>query len=447
MTSVSTTAPARGRLGLSLPLVFGLLFYTKIVLVGGGVLVDPDTYWHIAVGRWIIAHRAVPNTDVFSFTMPGAPWTTPEWLSEVLIAEIHEHFGWAGLVAITALCIAGALALLLRELLRSLPAIYAMIATALAWDFAQLHLLARPHMFTLPILVVWVAALVRARSAERAPSLWLIPLTALWANLHGSFMLGIGLAGLLAGEAVLMAPDRAARLRATRDWAIFGALSIIAALLTPIGVEGLLLPFTLTAPSFALSVLQEWQSPNFQQIQPVELWIMAILAGAFSFGWRLPPTRIAIVLLLLHMALQHLRYGEALGFAAPLLLAPGLSPYLKERSGGRAASLLDRAVATLTRPATRTGIALSGVLLLAISTILLRGNVWQEREAITPDAAVSAVEAQQVKGPVFNDYDFGGYLIFRGIKPFIDGRYLYGDDFTRRYAEALVAESDRLPPL
>jgi len=447
MADIATSGRDRSRIGLSLPLVFGLLFYTRILLVGGGVLVDPDTYWHIAVGHWIIAHGAVPRSDVFSFTMPGAPWTTPEWLAEVLIAGLYDHFDWAGLVAATAFCVAAALALLLRELLRSLAPIYAMIATALAWDLAQSHLLARPHMFTSPILVVWVAALVRARGADRAPSPWLVPLITLWANLHGSFMLGIGLAGLLAGEAVLTAPNRPERLRTARDWAIFGGLCVAAALLTPLGVEGLLLPFTLTQPSFALSVLQEWRSPDFQQLQPVELWIMAILAGAFSFGWRLPPTRVAIVLLLLHMALRHLRYGEALGFVAPLLLAPALGPQLKERTGGRAASLLDRAVAALAKPATLPGIALTGALLLVVSAALLRGGVGHQRDAITPAAALAAVDAQHVKGPVFNDYDFGGYLIFRGFKPFIDGRYFYGDAFTKRYVEATLAESDRLPQL
>lgn len=235
--------PSSTALGLSLPLICGLLAYAQVLAMGARVLRDPDTYWHIAVGRWIIAHCAVPNTDVFSFTMPGAPWTTPEWLSEVLIAEIHEHFGWAGLVAITALCIAGALALLLRELLRSLPAIYAMIATALAWDFAQLHLLARPHMFTLPILVVWVAALVRARSGERAPSLWLIPLTALWANLHGSFMFGLALLLFLGAEAILRP---GARLFEARRWGVFTLLAVASAFLTPNGLAGFVEPFRLT---------------------------------------------------------------------------------------------------------------------------------------------------------------------------------------------------------
>ena len=77
--------------------------------------------------------------------------------------------------------------------------------------------------------------------------------------------------------------------------------------------------------------------------------------------------------------------------------------------------------------------------------------VWRgyphENPAIAPMAALAAAQAG-LKGPVFNDYDFGGYLIFRGVAPFVDGRVdLYGDDFMRAYSAALNAEGDALPRL
>jgi len=96
------------------------------------VLGDPDTYWHIAIGRWIIAHREVPRFDVFSFSMPGAPFTPPEWLAELGIAWLYDRFGWGALVAATALSVAAALTMLLRALLRSLMPAQALIATVLA---------------------------------------------------------------------------------------------------------------------------------------------------------------------------------------------------------------------------------------------------------------------------------------------------------------------------
>ena len=134
----------------------------------------------------------------------------------------------------------------------------------------------------------------------------------LWANIHSSYILGLGLAALLAGEAILLAADGRARLRALRGWGLFGALAVAAALVTPFGLDGLLLPFKLATMS-TLGLISEWQSPNFQQPQPLELWLVAVLFAALSLGWRLPPTRVLMLLLLLHMALRHARYGELLG--------------------------------------------------------------------------------------------------------------------------------------
>ena len=114
----ATMAVRRSRYGLSLPLIFGLGLYALIAGHGGAVLHDPDTDLHIAVGRWIIAHRAVPHHGIFSGTMAQAPWVAHEWLGEVLLAWLFDTFGWAGLVAVTAFCAAAAAAMLLRQLLR-----------------------------------------------------------------------------------------------------------------------------------------------------------------------------------------------------------------------------------------------------------------------------------------------------------------------------------------
>src|SRR5205807_3679100 len=94
----ATRAVGRSRYGLSLPLIFALGVYAVIAGHGGAVLHDPDTYLHIAVGRWIIAHGVVPHHGIFSATMASAPWVAHEWLGEVLLAALFDAFGWAGLV-------------------------------------------------------------------------------------------------------------------------------------------------------------------------------------------------------------------------------------------------------------------------------------------------------------------------------------------------------------
>jgi len=442
-----TLAPGRSRYGISLPLIFGLGVYAVIAGHGGAVLHDPDTYLHIAVGRWIIAHGAVPHHGIFSATMPQAPWVAHEWLGEVLLAWLFDAFGWAGLVAVSALCVAAAVAMLLRALLHTLSPVHATIATALAVTLVIPHVLARPHVFTLPILVAWVAELVRARSEDRAPAPWLAAVMALWANLHGGYLFGLGLAGLLAAEAVLLAPDWRSRRRAARGWGLFAALAVGAALVTPYAVAGLLLPFRLAGMSFAMGQLIEWRSPDFQSFEPLEVWLVVVLFAGFALGWRLPPTRLLILLLLLHMALQHRRHAELLGIVAPLLLAPALAPQLRVLSAGRSVGPVDRGLAELAKPASLYGIALAGAVLSALSAAVLHGAATRP-DVPVPAMALAAVEAGHLTGPVLNDYGFGGYLIFSGFPPFIDGRAeLYGDAFIKRYVEAMLLTSDELPQL
>lgn len=430
------TSPRRDpdRDGVGLPLAVFLLVCAMVVAAGPRILDDPDTYSHVAVGQWMIAHAAVPHRDVFSFSMRGMPWVPDEWLSEVALAWIHAHLGWDGLVLSTGVAFATALALLARALQRMLDPIYALVAVAAAWGMCFPHVTARPHVFGLPLLVIWMQALVAARQADRPPSWWLIAVMALWANLHGGFILGLGLAGLFAGEALYDAADVRAALRAARGWGLFLALATMAACATPNGVAGLLLPLQLVRMAFAMSMMDEWQSPNFQQLQPLELWLMLALLGMLSLGLRLPLTRIIMLLALLHMALLHKRFAESLGLAAPLLVAPLLAPQLPRLalSGlGRKLGDLDRKLAS------PPGLMLFGVLASALALAALRIGVAHENGRFAPAAALAAVAQHHVVGPVFNAMQFGSYLIFSDIAPFIDGRVdMYGDAFVKRYATA-----------
>jgi hypothetical protein len=231
---------------------------------------------------------------------------------------------------------------------------------------------------------------------------------------------------------------------------MFCILVLAAALINPFGIWGLVQPLKLLRMPYALAVLSEWQSPNFQEYQPLELWIMVLFAAAFTFRWRLPAARLVMVLLLLHLALQHGRDVENLGLVAPLLLAPALSYQLEDRrSSSRILSFLDRGMAELAKPASALGILLSGALLVGVSaSALLPRRITAERAYITPAAALAAVAAHHVRGPVFNSYGFGGYLIFNGVKTFIDGRAdFYGDEFIKRWNEAVTLTNDDLPTL
>src|SRR5258708_14806289 len=258
-----------GRFGITLPLAVALTVYAAALARGSRLLADPDPYLHVAAGRWILSHHAVPRVDPFSHSVPGRPWVAHEWLVEIGTAWLYEHAGWTALAFATAIVFAATITILVVALRRYVETPYAIIGAITAWGLCLPHLLARPHIFALPLLVLWTARLIAARADERAPSPWLALLMVPWANLHRSFLFRLVLAALIAGEAVFEADDwRAARARAAR-WGGFGLFALLATVATPPGLAGLVMPFELMRMDTALSPIHALQSPNFQQTQPL----------------------------------------------------------------------------------------------------------------------------------------------------------------------------------
>ncbi len=84
------------------PLWVGVGIYALFLLAGNRLLIDPDTMWQVTVGQWILDHRAVPQTDVYSFTMRGQPWISTQWLAQVLYAKTFAVAGWSGPVVLAS---------------------------------------------------------------------------------------------------------------------------------------------------------------------------------------------------------------------------------------------------------------------------------------------------------------------------------------------------------
>jgi len=162
-----------------------------VVLFLPSILNDGDTLWHIRAGEWMLDHRAIPATDLFSFTAGDRPWIPHEWLAEVLMALAFRAAGIPGVMALTAGATGLTAAVLMHHLRRFLPGIYACVGVVLALSNAAPTLLARPHVLAWPCLALWCGGLVAARARRTAPSLALLPVMALWVNLHGSFLLGL----------------------------------------------------------------------------------------------------------------------------------------------------------------------------------------------------------------------------------------------------------------
>jgi len=409
---------ASGATRALLPLWVGAGVYAAFLLGGNRLLIDPDTMWQVTVGQWIIDHHAVPHTDVYSFTMRGQPWISTQWLAQVLFAKAYSIAGWAGPVVLTSAALAATFALFARFLSRRLTDSTTMVFVAGALAVSSPHLLARPHVLVMPFMVMWAIGLIAAADRRTAPSFRLLPLMTLWANLHGGFVFGLALIAPIGLDAVLSA-DAKARKPLILRWAVFGVAALVASCITPYGWNALLASKKILELGGALSLIMEWRPPDFGSIGALEICLLAGIGLALFRGVTLPPMRILLLLGLLHMALAQWRASELLALIGPLVLA---TPLAGQIGGNETAGPV---------PSSMRGLLVASVaIFLSVGTVAYAAvHPFQPHPHGAPAAAVAELKKFNPTH-VFNDYDFGGYLIANGVAPFIDGRTeLYGEKF------------------
>ena len=403
---------------------FGAGLFLLFVIGGNRSLQDADTYWQIVVGQSIIDHRALPHTDVYSFTKFGAPWMSSSWLAQVLYAASYAVAGWAGPVILAALGTAAAFALLVHILCRYFSTVHAIIVAMAAVLVSAHHFLARPHLLALPVMVAWVYGLVSASDARRPPSFWLLPLIILWANLHGGFVLGLALIAPFALDALWNA-DASQRVSLALRWAAFGICALVASWITPYGWNSLLAARQILDLGPAMPLIAEWQPADFSSLGVFEICLLAAAAAVLWRGIILSPPRILLVLGLLHMALSHNRNIEVFALLAPLVVAAPLAAQLRRPE-------------RLAR--TGSGIGVVAVILAVVvaTAAFVATHTFTPMAAQTPAAAVDVLKARKA-ARILHNAGFGGYLITQGIPTFFDGRgELYGASFLVKTFDALA---------
>lgn len=429
VTSRDTTAAVADARAYPVPGATALVFlgsFGLLASVPGRLLADPDTLWHVAIGRSIAGNGALPWTDTFSHTFAGAPWIAKEWLAQVLLAAADALGGWAGVALLAALAVAAALAALHGFLARRTTPGAALAVTLVAGLLCAPHILARPHVLALPLIVLWTRGLVEAAEAGTAPRWPLALVMMVWANLHAGFTIGFAVAGLTALDAIRAAPGDHRRDLALR-WSGFLALAFAAACATPYGHRSMLVTLTLFGSGEPLPYIVEWQPLAFDAIGCLGAGLMAAILATLLVHPRDNVLRIALVALLASMALRHARFLELFALLAPLVAAGPILRLAPRLRGG-----------PVSAPAARPVTAL--VTALVAAAALLQNPVPDPRNA--PAAALAAARAQGLtSGRVYNAYDFGGFLIANGVPTFIDGRsdQIFLGGFTRAVNEAAAA--------
>ena len=187
---------------------------------------DPDLFWHLASGDWMLDHGRLLDHDVFSFTRAGAPYASGQWLGQLALALAFRAGGWVGIDVLRAALVGVGAFFLARAVLRvqphpawaAPPLLAALLVTKIVWGD-------RPQLFTLALFPLVLDILLAARLDGRLRRLAVVPpLLVLWANLHGAFPVGLALVAIFTIEAAARArwcpsppsPPRPSRVSSTR---------------------------------------------------------------------------------------------------------------------------------------------------------------------------------------------------------------------------------------
>lgn len=396
------------------------LWIAIFAIHAGAPLSDPDTPWHLATGQYILSHHRIPTTDPFSWSMRGQPWVTQEWLFELILAWLANHLGFFGVWALVVFLHTVTVIVLYRFCVsvsggqRVFSAIAASLATAAGLAFWVV----RPQLISYMFFAIFLWILERVRKGH-LKTLWLVPpIVLIWANAHAS--VSIGIAMLLFEVVISFVPTigRLERLRlpkrARRYLLLTTAIAILIGFVNPNTYH----EFTyalLSTNKLMVSSINEWHSPDFHS-HYFKRTVIPFLAGILLFViGRLRPVPLKYVLYFggcFALTLVYQRFMPYLAIAGAPLIAIVTQDWLLSISNP---SRIMRYV---------YGLCLIGVVLdLDISEPNLRGSVSQHFASNAyPIDSVNYIKAHPVPGPMLNAYDFGGYLIYRGVPTFVDGR-------------------------
>jgi hypothetical protein len=408
---------------------------------------DGDVGRHIRVGAGILSEREIPTVDLLSHTRYGEQWIPKEWLSQVALAEADRLNGLSGVATLAAVMFAvSVLVTFLNATLLGGSIGVAVGLAATSMLLQAVHLLARPHLVTTALASILLLLLVQYRRTAR--SLWVLcipPLFVLWANSHGGFPAGLALLTLFCFDTWI--GGRGPDIRRQR-WTLIVVLglAIVATMVNPAGPAIWSHLAAHLGNEFFMSITEEFRSPDFHAPWG-RLLLTVILGTALILGTssrRLPWLGLATLLGTLAATLvsaRHIALFATVGLPWLALLGTHASSAGTEAYPGYS----DWPTHTLAPRSAEISAATSHVLPLiacALLVLVVNGPLTargQFDSTTFPVQALRELSASETAGAVFNEMEWGGYLLYAepDIPVFIDGHAdFFGEDLAREYMTA-----------
>ena len=397
-----------------------LLLIGVLWVLSAGSLNDADIWWHLRNAEYLFQTHHLPNYDMYSFTVGGQNWMNHEWLAEVPFYIAWRSGGLVGIALMRLLLVESIFLLLLYLCWRSSGNFKASVVACFFCSFlASISFGPRMILFGYLYMVLVLVVLERFRSTGKG--LWALPIIfCLWANSHGSWLLGlivfggIAASGLIEGRWGRVESFKWTRQQLRRLTAA-GVASIAALFLNPFGYKLVIYPIQFGSKlKVPIAHVTEWASINFHEPRGTLtiLLVFALLVAALLRDRRWLLADLATLLLALYCGLTYVRFLVFLAIAAAPVLAKLLDfvpPYEAE---------IDKPV-------------LNAILMIVLAAAIIHAFPLPTEAAMQSDIAkeypveiLPYLKANPPDGPLLNAFLWGGYLIWHepSLKVFIDSR-------------------------
>ncbi|MEW6028279.1 MAG: hypothetical protein ACOYZ8_11060 [Chloroflexota bacterium] len=445
-----------------LPRIRHILFLAVLsgaLMLGPRMLsIDSDLGRHLTLGQFILDQREIPTIDILSLTKNGEPRPPYEWIAQLLFALSFRLAGMDGVLALTGLLIALALTLVYSDAVRrsGLP-LSALVLAALAAGASSLHWLPRPHVFTFLLFVIWLERLERVQSGEKIP-LWLFPaLMLLWVNTHGGFIFGfLAWLAYLAGwiwESILYRRFLTGLLglphaETGKKFTFIGLSAFIASIVTPSG-WGNWQAVLNNNSRFILSRTFETMPPDLLQPNAWPFLLLLILTVILTV---LDKQRAAgHIFLLLGFGLLGLLMARNIPLfaltATPVMAASARRMLNQAKVRVRIEARLVEIEAGLRGFVWPLAATLTVLSMFTYQHWRSASSIYQFNPSVFPAAAADWLAAHPQSGNMFNEFNWGGYLLFRlwpDQKVFLDSQTdFYGEEIMRLYEQTVTGKDWR----
>ena len=433
-------------------ILFLVIFLNLSFAKGRELLQDCDTGYHIRAGEFILDTLSIPKHDIFSFLTPHLPWTAHEWLSEVFMALIHRAFGLTGLVIFFIFLIASIYYLLFKAIRTYKVNILINILIVLfVIGSSQIHWLARPHIFSLLFTFIWYYLLDEYQYKNKNYLYLFPPLVLIWVNLHGGFimafiLLGIYVVGNFVKYFISAGTEKTEYKKKTKFLGLTVIACFLVSLINPYGYHILLFPFKLISNRYIMDHVMEFLSPNFHEPMVFKYLLLLMIAIFAISRKKLNLIELLLIVLFTNIALYSARYIPLFAIIAAPILIKQTELMLNEADGKFAGFLKKRGERIASVDKSARGYLWSVAAVLAVVIFAVNGKIeFGFDEKKDPVAAVNFLKKEHVDGNMFNNDEFGDYIIYSAwpeYKVFFDGRSdMYGVEKMKEYLKVTGIET------